>query len=973
MRFYPVVALLMAGVITAHAADGVWVGAGSGLTFWNESSNWSSRIVPGGADSLVDFSQRTITNLDVSCGGQSVTLGSLNFAVSSSGLSSDLRLISGTFQFDASISVPEVHVSGIENGVYFYTNLFVTGRFKKTGDKYLILKEVPKNLEVEIAEGTLQFAPGSVDSTWTNVTITGTGDLSCGRMNGVYRVRILRDMNIVLGYTGRTIIEFTGTGANWYYNSFFTEVDGVLPPQTILDMRMGSFVTRYNTVNGMTVAGITGGSSTTTWITTDAATNLVSQNKWTINVDVGKTWDYAGVIGSRAGQSNTKPSINVTKKGLGTQIFSGPNNFLGGLFVDEGTLLVNNTEGSGSGMGNAVSVESGARFGGTGQSFSKSVTLKNGGVLIAGSPTIPATFAMSNLVMQSGAVLECPTDVLRNGTIRTLDSLTLPDVMTVKILQTSAEAIVPGRSTLFMSDGVLSVPIDFSGWTVMLNGEIITASFTYNESEKRIEMTLPDYLPADGVWGRSGAGSYIWNDSANWVGGQIARGVGAKADFTQVGFGAQTVSLNGETFRMGQLDFAGGPWTLVQGDLTLPSSAVWPVVSVADGSVKVESNVVVRGSFRKTGGGELRFVGYPQDTVEVAEGVLQFASPYNNSAMETTSITGPGDVQFGNPSISSRCRFLMSPDTTYGFAAYSGSLAYTGRTIVNWKPPTGVSLYQNGSLWIEVDDLLPHATVLELVSGNVFTRNQTTKGLTVAGLVGTNETCYISVPPASPLQLWTVDTPQNQTCEFYGFLGPDRWEKGVGRMALTKKGLGTQVLASTNNFFMGPLTVSNGTLLVKGPGPIAGTCSGTGQLSVASGAVFGGVGRCMNPQANFNSGAGLQAGMSDTVGELHFTGNMSIGENVVYTTRIGRFSASSLVVDGSLVLPSALTVKIEPIDTGAVPPPDKVLLFGTASIPVVDLGRWTLVSPEGAMYDLVQDQTGISAKLRPRATVIRFY
>ena len=75
----------------------------------------------------------------------------------------------------------------------------------------------------------------------------------------------------------------------------------------------------------------------------------------------------------------------LIKTGNGTMVLSGANLYQGGTTVSAGTLLVNNTSGSGTGTG-GVSVESGGILGGNG-TISGSVTVQSGGVLSPGAST----------------------------------------------------------------------------------------------------------------------------------------------------------------------------------------------------------------------------------------------------------------------------------------------------------------------------------------------------------------------------------------------------------------------------------------------------------------------------------------------------------------------------------------------------------------------------------------------------------
>ncbi len=100
-------------------------------------------------------------------------------------------------------------------------------------------------------------------------------------------------------------------------------------------------------------------------------------------------------------QSSSTP-YGVTKEGPGTVSLTGANAFTGDVLVSEGTLLVNNTVGSGTGAIGNVFVENGATLGGSGR-MSNTVWVING-ALRPGNP-VGALRIDSDLQMLSQATL----------------------------------------------------------------------------------------------------------------------------------------------------------------------------------------------------------------------------------------------------------------------------------------------------------------------------------------------------------------------------------------------------------------------------------------------------------------------------------------------------------------------------------------------------------------------------------------
>ncbi len=105
---------------------------------------------------------------------------------------------------------------------------------------------------------------------------------------------------------------------------------------------------------------------------------------------------FSGVIANGA---NTV--ISLIKNGTGTQTLSSANTYTGTTTVNAGTLLANNTSGSGTGTA-AVNINSGGTLGGTG-TITGAVTNNAGGILLPGA-TGSGTLTVSNyLTLASGS------------------------------------------------------------------------------------------------------------------------------------------------------------------------------------------------------------------------------------------------------------------------------------------------------------------------------------------------------------------------------------------------------------------------------------------------------------------------------------------------------------------------------------------------------------------------------------------
>jgi autotransporter-associated beta strand protein len=225
------------------------------------------------------------------------------------------------------------------------------------------------------------------------------------------------------------------------------------------------------------------------------------------------------------------------------------------------------------------------------------------------------------------------------------------------------------------------------------------------------------------------------------------------------------------------------------------------VIEVSDAirDVGIESGVTLTGNFQKTGAGQLFLKTLATGSVDIAAGEVVYSQTSASALFTTQSISGAGDLRFMGQAAG---YFSFRP-------AYTGTLSLTGKTIVNLTP--GSTNWYQGALFLEKDDVLSHASVLEMQSGKVYMRAQTGNGLTVAGLKG-NVGTYVTTDQAS-IQKLTVDVASGQSHTYYGVIGADGTTAGKNNISFTKTGDGTQVLSGTNTY-TGGTTVSAGELML---------------------------------------------------------------------------------------------------------------------------------------------------------------
>jgi fibronectin-binding autotransporter adhesin len=182
-----------------------------------------------------------------------------------------------------------------------------------------------------------------------------------------------------------------------------------------------------------------------------------------------------GVVNTNGFNDTIDGIINgssLAKSGLGSLKLTNANTYTGGTTVSTGTLLVNNTAGSGTGTG-AVAVNAGATLGGTG-TIAGAVTVNSGGHIAPG--TSIESLDVGSLILASGSVLD-----FELNTVSGIDTSDLINVNTADGLTINGGTL--NITNVGMTGGTYKL-IDYSG---TLNGNVsnialgnVPANFSYS-------------------------------------------------------------------------------------------------------------------------------------------------------------------------------------------------------------------------------------------------------------------------------------------------------------------------------------------------------------------------------------------------------------------------------------------------------------------------------------------------------------
>ena len=383
--------LLLLSITSSTFADSATWKTNPSSGDWNTSANWSPSTVPNGPSDIATFDSSTVTGVFLSANtevnGIVFNAGASAFTITSDaglllnitgvGITNNSGIVQnfvvggnnyGFLQFNPSATAGSQTMftkkSGPGGGILVYGSAG-TGIFTTEGNG--------NSIDRIFGGGDLQF---HLTATAANGTFTNKGASTSGQIGGTLlfsdhssagHATLINEGGTVSGAGGGTIIFIEqshadtarlimkggtngGAGGNLQFSGAARgsrarlELHGngnldlsVSPGEGVTPVKIGSILG-----NGQVFLG-------------GDTLNVGSNNRSTT---------FSGVIqdgGQRGGTGG-----NVVKIGTGTLTLTGANTYTGNTTIDGGTLLVNNTQGSGTGSG-FVQVRNGERLGGIGK------------------------------------------------------------------------------------------------------------------------------------------------------------------------------------------------------------------------------------------------------------------------------------------------------------------------------------------------------------------------------------------------------------------------------------------------------------------------------------------------------------------------------------------------------------------------------------------------------------------------------
>ncbi|MEI6781172.1 MAG: autotransporter-associated beta strand repeat-containing protein [Verrucomicrobiota bacterium] len=412
-----------------------------------------------------------------------------------------------------------------------------------------------------------------------------------------------------------------------------------------------------------------------------------------------------------------------------------------------------------------------------------------------------------------------------------------------------------------------------------------------------------------------------WSAGGNWSGGIAATGLTGVAYFTSTISDNRTVTVNVSPWTINGLTVANSDpyaWTMAGGQLNLAGST--PTLAINNGTL-VFSGALAGSGHCYVGAGVSG-----SGTMIVSNGaVLSLGGPgfwvnIGGKKADGTGDIGNGTLEIDGGSVS------IAPGTTWFFNPYASAggstLNLNGGTLSMGAVITDGS--GSGSLFNLNGGILQFPASMAQICNGTMSLN-----VLDGGAVFDTGTNTVTVGPGT---------------RPYPLLSGSATDGG-----LIKLGSGTLTLPETNNSYLGPTTVSNGTLVVGG-------LTGGGPVTVFPGATLGAASQIAGP-VTLRAGAALSA-VSSTGSPLALGSSLTLNDGNVLTFGIGA-TPNTIQVGSSFTQNGTATIKITPLDGLTVGTYD--LITGASGIKLANftlattMSRFTLslTQPDSATLALV--------------------
>jgi autotransporter-associated beta strand protein len=487
---------------------------------WNTVTNWlNDALFPNGAQSVavvnsaisgnqtIDLNQTVVVgSLSLGSGGGIYTLAPAGGTLAFNNSPAAATLIELSTSLGDTLSAPitingTLLVSNTTANTLTFSGNISSGSVNLTGNTYLSGTDTYTGGTTENA-GRLTFsAAGTIPSSGT-LTLNGTGSVLVPPANSLPNVLINGTNSITgNGNSGTGIATLNDSGRLTLLvsgGSAVFDLTGSMSGSGTLVLGTAAMTLRFNgtggdgnalfNLNTNTAVAIVRATGTTAialgGLMGGPRTELQGDNSATganMTYTIGganANTEFDGLI-----TNGTVGTVALLKTGSGTLTLTNGNGYSAGTTINGGTLLINNTRGSGTGSG-FVNVNSGGALAGRGI-ISGAVTVNSGGSLVPGNPS--GTLTITNALTLGGGsttYLQVQHSPLTNTVVKVAGGGTINEGGTLNV--TNANATVFGAGDAFL----LFNAVHYSGAFTNFILPPLTAGLEWNTSALGASGTL---------------------------------------------------------------------------------------------------------------------------------------------------------------------------------------------------------------------------------------------------------------------------------------------------------------------------------------------------------------------------------------------------------------------------------------------------------------------------------------------------